>query len=272
MRSMRLEYKYLIPIDKLGKLRESLMPFVNIDEYAQMRSQKEYTVRSIYYDTIRLDDYRDKLAGLKIRKKIRMRCYNELEINSPVFLEVKRKYENRISKNRAPVMFCNLNRILYSSDIDNNLIKKKNYPDERNDAAKFFYLVKMNNCTPVVLVVYEREAFFSKHDSTLRITFDKNLRSSAFPKPQDLFKNAGLKPALQKYFILEVKFYSGFPKWLQNVISHFEIGRQALSKYTMCIDSHDIFKKYIYKNRVLIPSLVNSFKTNYERDLLKNVG
>ena len=269
---MRLEYKYLIPTDKLNELREAMIPFVNIDEYAQSRIQKEYTVRSIYFDTMRLNDYRDKLAGLKIRKKIRIRCYNELEKESPVFLEVKRKYENHVSKNRSPLLYSNLSQILQSADIDNYLIRKKNFPDEREDAVKFFYLLKITNCSPVVLVIYEREAFFSKHDSTLRITFDKNLRSLALPNLSDLFKETGIQRVLQSHFILEVKFYSGFPKWLQNIISHFEISRRALSKYTMCVDNHDILKKYVNNNKLLIPSLMNGFRINYRRELVKNVG
>lgn len=272
MKSMRLEYKYLIPSEKLNELREAILPFVNIDEYAQIRSQKEYTVRSIYYDTMQFDDYHDKLAGIKIRKKIRIRCYNELEKESPVFLEVKRKYENHISKNRSPVLYYNLNQILQTSDIDNYLIKKKNYPDERNDAAKFFYLLKIKNNSPVVLVVYEREAFFSKYDSTLRITFDKNIRSSAFPKLSNIFEETGLNKVMNKHFIVEVKFFSGFPKWLQNIITQFGSGRSALSKYTMSIDSHDEFKKYTRNNKILIPSMMNVGKPNYKRDLLKNVG
>ncbi|NWF90705.1 MAG: polyphosphate polymerase domain-containing protein [Ignavibacteriaceae bacterium] len=269
---MRLEYKYLIPNEKLNDLRQALIPFVNIDEYALNRAQKEYTVRSIYYDTRKLDDYRDKLAGIKIRKKIRIRGYNELENESPVFLEVKRKYENHISKNRSPVLYKNLNQILVSQDFDNLLIKKRNFPDERNDAIKFFYLLKKNNCLPIILIVYEREALFSKYDSTLRITFDKNLRSFPFPKLSQLYEEKGLVSVFPRHFVLEIKFYSGFPKWLQNVISHFGLGRQAVSKYTTCIDNHEVYKKYVNRNKVLAPSLLNGTSNIYKDKWLKNAG
>ena len=70
---MRLEYKFLVPKDKLNDLREALRPFVLIDEYADKESEKEYTVRSINNDKKKLDEYHDKIAGIKIRKKIRMR-------------------------------------------------------------------------------------------------------------------------------------------------------------------------------------------------------
>lgn len=68
MKPMRLEYKFLVSFERLDELREAIRPFVFIDEYADREIDKEYTVKSIYYDTMRLDDYRDKLAGIKIRK------------------------------------------------------------------------------------------------------------------------------------------------------------------------------------------------------------
>lgn len=272
MNSMRLEYKYLVPKVKLCELRESLRPFLNLDEYAETREEKEYTVRSIYYDTMRLDDYRDKLSGLKIRKKLRIRGYNQLEKESLVFLEVKRKYENHISKNRAPIMYYHLNEVLETADIDRLLVKRKNYLDAQNDAAKFFYLLKIRNCSPAALVVYDREAFFSKHDSTLRITFDKNLRSIALPKTSDLYNDTELKSAMTGYFILEIKFYSGFPKWLQSVLNQYELQRRALSKYTICVDNHYELEKYVYENKLLISSPLIGINANTQKDFLKNAG
>ncbi len=269
---MRLEYKYLIPKERLGELRKSLRPFVKMDEYAQSRSQKEYSVRSIYFDTMGFDDYRDKIAGLKMRNKIRIRGYNECNNESVVFLEVKRKFENCISKNRSPLMYYNLNRIFQSVDFDTFLIEKKNYLYARSDAAKFFYLLKIKNRSPVVLVVYEREAYFSKHDSTLRITIDKNLRSKALPKFDDLFKESILQPAMFGHFILEIKFYNGFPGWLQNVLSKFEQERKALSKYTISIDNHRDFNQYITKKKLFVPSLLNGNSMDYKKELVKNAG
>ncbi len=192
MKPMRLEYKFLVSLDKLDELREAVRPFVYIDEYAAKESNKQYAVKSIYYDSMRLDDYRDKLAGLKIRKKLRIRGYNELNSESVAFLEIKRKYENHISKNRAPVLYSNLNLLLDSADCEKYLLKKKSFLDTKNDASKFFYILKSKNYSPVVLINYDREAFYSKHDSTLRITFDKNLRSTPFARISELYNDNSL--------------------------------------------------------------------------------
>ena len=90
MRPMRLEYKFLVRKEYLNELRDALLPFLFFDEYAEKEIAKEYTCRSIYYDTSRMDDYYDKLAGIKIRKKLRIRGYNKQNDESVVFLEIKR--------------------------------------------------------------------------------------------------------------------------------------------------------------------------------------
>ena len=272
MNPMRLEYKYLIRTSELQNLRNDLSPFVNLDEYAEKMEEKEYTVRSIYYDSMRLDDYQDKLAGLQIRKKLRIRGYNKVEDNSLVFLEVKRKYENFISKNRAPVLYHDLDEILITSDINRLLVNKKNYLNAQNDALQFFYILKAKNYVPVTLVVYDREAFYSKHDLTLRITFDKNLRSKSLVKTSELFNETGLKYAMPGYFILEIKFFGGFPKWLQNILSKYELNRQAVSKYVSCVDNHSELRKFVYDKKLLIPSPFASEKTKNLKEQLKNAG
>lgn len=272
MKPMQLEYKYLVPNSLLDQLRKSFLPFVNLDDYAKVQIEKEYRVRSIYYDTMRLEDYMDTISGLKVRKKLRIRTYNQINNENIVFLEVKRKYERYIFKNRAPLMYYDLDEMLQTADINRFLIKKKNYLNAQSDAVKFFYLLWIKNCIPAILVVYEREAFFSKYDATLRITFDKNLRSRALPKTSDLFNDAGLKPAMHDFFILEIKFFNGFPNWLQNILNRYNLQRKAISKYTKCVDNQYELKKYVSSKNFLIPSLIESIRDNKWKEPVKDAG
>ena len=269
---MRLEYKFLIPSERLDELRDSIRPFVFIDEYADRECNKEYTVKSIYYDTMRLDDYRDKLAGIKIRKKLRIRGYNLGNSESTVYLEIKRKYENHIYKNRAPLLFGNLDLLLKTADYEKYLLKKKNFLDAKNDASKFFYLLKTKNYSPIVLVTYDREAFYSKHDSTLRITFDKNLRSKPFPKISELYDDTALKYLMPGNFILELKFFNGFPTWLQKIVRKFELSRRAISKYTISVDSHYELNRFVNKKNLVIPFLSIGSEMQKLKEVIKNAG
>lgn len=272
MNPMRLEYKFLVSNSRLKELREAMLPFISLDEYAVREVDKHYTVRSMYFDTMKLDDYKDKLEGIKIRKKLRIRGYNQLNLNSVVFLEIKRKYENHISKNRAPVFFSDLELLLQTSDLDKYLIKKKNYLDVKHNAIKFFYFLKLKSCSPSVLIDYEREAYYSKLDPTLRITFDKNLRSKPLPAVSKLYDDYGFKYSIPGKFILEVKFFGGFPAWLQKIIKRFELKRQALSKYTICVDTQDELRRFV-NNKALLISPILSFKNiQSQREFIKNAG
>jgi len=56
------------------------------------------------------------------------------------------------------------------------------------------------------LIVYNREAYYSKFNTELRITFDKNLRSKISTSTDDLFSRHKSVYSLTDYFILEIKF------------------------------------------------------------------
>lgn len=230
---MRLEYKYLVPINRLAEFKKELLPYVDIDD--KFNANEEYKVRSIYFDTTDLRFYREKIEGLKIRKKLRIRGYNELENKNLVFLEIKRKNEGFVNKNRAPLHYSNLSDFLESDSISEFIITDSNGELRNEDASKFLYHLKKNSLQPIILVVYDREAYFSKFDISLRITFDKNLRYQMYPHTDDLFSD-DLTMLFKDHFILEIKFSRGYPNWLSNIINDFHLKRKSLSKYTMCIE------------------------------------
>ena len=64
-----------------------------------------------------------------------------------------------------------------------------------------------------------------------------NLRSALFPSIDRLF-HENLTYAMTKNFILEIKFFSGLPKWFKSIVIRYNLPRLSLSKYTICLDSH----------------------------------
>ncbi|MDP3683293.1 MAG: VTC domain-containing protein, partial [Ignavibacteria bacterium] len=118
----RLEYKYLVPEKLLPKIRTMVLAYMKYDPYAEIRPHKDYTVRSIYLETADLLCYREKYEGYKIRNKYRIRVYNESRVDSSVFLEIKRKNENFISKDRAKLYLKDLQSLLFSKNVEEYLI------------------------------------------------------------------------------------------------------------------------------------------------------
>lgn len=237
MKKMRKEYKYFVPNHLLDNLRRDIAPFVELDNFAFNRDRKEYTVRSIYFDTMDMEYYREKIEGLMLRKKIRIRGYNEVISNKLIFLEIKNKYESFNYKNRTPLLYSELEELFKTGKVEDYIISGKRSRKTISDGKHFFFWMIKKNLRPTVLVVYDREAFFGKFNDALRITFDKNLRFMAYPKLNNLYSQ-NLQPAFKDHFILEVKFDKGFAYWLQEILTRYRLTRRALSKYTICLDAH----------------------------------
>ena len=237
----RVEHKYLVPNAVLGDLRADLLPYVLPDPLGGRQRNGEYTVRSIYYDTPRLECYDTKLDGLKVRRKFRIRGYDQPEDDSVVFLEIKKKYDSFIAKHRSPLLSRHLEEFLSSPDLDRYIIQSSGAPCARQDAERFLYHYYRHGLVPVVLVVYDREAFFGRFDPSLRFTFDKALRRAPLPTPGTLYHDHNLEEALTGASIFEVKFFRRvLPGFVRSIVNRYRLPRLALSKYAMCLETSPI--------------------------------
>src|SRR3989338_3568072 len=111
----RLEYKYLAPLKDIDRLRTLLLNYLEHDDYAVVRPNKAYTVRSIYLDSYYYKCYYEKLDGSHSRKKFRIRSYNKPTNGSQAYFEIKRKYDNFIRKDRVRVPLPDIQRALTRS-------------------------------------------------------------------------------------------------------------------------------------------------------------
>ncbi len=241
----RKEYKYLVPRRLVNELRNEMKPYIRLDKYSENRKDKQYTVRSVYYDTKTFACYEEKIEGFKTKKKFRIRGYNSGEKNSIVFLEIKRKYEDFISKNRAPLKWSQAKALFSNNGFNTQGIPFEKDSKEEANAKRFLYNYHRKKLFPIVLVIYDREAFYSKFDQSLRMTFDKNIRSLLYPSLDLLYINEDIKYAMPHNFIFEVKFHRNcLPSWIKSIIIRYKLQRLALSKYTICIDSHRMARKF----------------------------
>lgn len=232
----RLEYKYLVPLHHIDNLRNDLLKYLNHDEFALHRPNNEYTVHSVYFDSFDYQCYYEKLDGIHTRKKFRIRGYNKEEDGAKVFFEIKRKYDNFISKDRAGASFEEIQEALTKLHCESYFTI-----NQQKDYRNFIHYYHLYRLEPKVLVVYEREPFECKFGSKLRITFDKNLRSKMVTDVRHLFDEQGLVNHYKREFIFEVKFFQVLPQWISRVLNKYELTRLAISKYTNSIDIHNHF-------------------------------
>lgn len=232
---MRRELKYLVPERDRGRLLSRLAPFVHPDPHASAREEGTpgYTVRSVYFDTPGLRDWAEKESGDQVRRKLRVRGY-DAPGSGRVVLEIKRKEEQAVWKDRAPV----------TPTQAFDLLTRGRLPDllepARTSAERFLYRLRAERRQPVLLVTYWREPLLGRLDPSLRVTLDRRLRVASFPRlgpdMAGLYRE-NLRPVMPSRFILEVKFDRVYPSWMRGLVGEFGLRQQALSKYAIGMDA-----------------------------------
>jgi hypothetical protein len=237
---LRYEYKYLVPYEKLKRLRELIGPFMKLDGFAQ-KNGGEYTVRSIYFDTPDLECYAQTRQGVKRRNKVRLRGYNDGDAQSLVFFEIKKKVDEPLHKNRAALTYAEAQEVLMGKSLEEVAVTVTRSADAVEDAQRFIYHVRARRMQPVNIVIYDREAYeaiFFDEENDLRITFDKNLRTIALPALDALFDERNARMVGKVHFILEVKFNRYLPNWVKAVTGSLGLTRSSASKYALCVEAN----------------------------------
>jgi hypothetical protein len=245
---LRYERKYLVSNDMMEVMRKRILPFIVPDFNGGVTSggTPQYTVRSIYLDSYDMECYHQKESGINLRRKLRIRGYGQLQKESRVVLEIKRKIGGRIRKHRSLVYFRNLIDVIHTGNVDKFVIKN-GVDGALDDARRFFFHLKKKQYSPVNLVAYEREAYQGKFNSDVRVTFDKNIRSKVFPDYGELYDDKGLKPLFNNHFVMEIKYFtSEMPGWLRSIVHEFGLRNDAISKYTIGYDVARYNRKLTY--------------------------
>jgi hypothetical protein len=234
-RAMRYELKFYVPKRDRDAIRELLLPYVTADPVCEQLPGRRYTVRSIYYDTDDLRFYYEKMDGVKVRKKLRVRTYNGPENGSPAYFEIKRKFGRRGVKERVSLPVTSVEPALRAHDLG-DIVAERPYVD-RKVIEKFRFNLRVEALRPVVLVAYEREAFIGRTGVRARVTFDSNIRSCADPELGQLFDEPCLRQFEDEHFVLEMKFDELMPKWMCKLIRLLNLRDGPYSKFCHGIDA-----------------------------------
>jgi|APSaa5957512535_1039671.scaffolds.fasta_scaffold174427_2 hypothetical protein len=232
----RQEYKYFINNADVYKLSLALDSLMLLDEFSHAIT-KEYKVTSLYFETPDDDDLDEKLDGILIREKHRMRIYNNQ--NSTIKLETKKRNGTVISKDSAEVGMSD------ARDLSVGLYNPDNFD---NELAKLICIkLKSKAYKPRVIVEYDRQAYYLPYGN-IRITFDKNLRT--YNTHTDIFELSSTPKSpvfLDNNQILEIKFEVELPAYLRDVLMTIPSIRSSISKYVLCqrYINHDLKKDHI---------------------------
>ena len=210
----RYELKYLLDGSQTDYLRRRLEGHMEIDAFGLT------SIASLYYDTADSRLIRASLEKPVFKEKLRLRSYGLASEASPVYLELKRKYDGIVYKRRVQTTVSRAKRFLAGED----------FPGDGQIGRELAYFRdRYPTLFPACLIIYDRTAYFEPNGD-LRLTIDQDPRYRT--EALDLTTSMEGTPLLQDgWTILEVKVQGAMPLWLSGILSEGKIYKSSFSKY-----------------------------------------
>lgn len=212
----RLEKKYLLKSEQYDGLMKAIADRIRPDEYG------ESTVCNIYYDTSDFELIRNSIEKPVYKEKLRLRSYGIPTMDSVVFLEIKKKYKKVVYKRRAAMTLSQAEEYLSGGEappIDNI-----------STLRELDFFLRRYELSPALFLAYDRQSYYSVEDDTLRITFDRRIRS----RRTDISLSKGDHGELllpEDIHLMEIKVSGSLPLWLSHIMSELNIFPTSFSKY-----------------------------------------
>ena len=224
----RYELKYVLTHREYLRILNDLEEFLDRDRHAG--AEGIYRVASLYYDSLDFSCYRNKVDGIKYRRKLRLRIYKDSDI-SHGFVEIKQRINRTVQKRRLRLPIDEAKALCSGEDIG---IDRFDTID-RATASEVLYLVQDMGMKPKCIISYHRRPFEgSRYDYGLRITFDTHLKSRIHELDitAECSDRFFLAPDI---VVMEVKINEKIPIWLTSIIGAHQCNLQRVSKYCIGI-------------------------------------
>ncbi len=232
----RYEIKYMLTVEQKNRIVEVMSPYMALDKYGRT------TIRNIYFDTDNYRLIRRSIEKPLYKEKLRIRSYQTATDDSPVFVELKKKYKNVVYKRRISMT---------EPEAMAWICRGESPPIETQITREIDYFRKFyGDLRPGVYLSYEREAFFSKDKSDFRVTFDENIlcrqtQMSLCAEPY------GDRILPEGKVLMEIKCSGGMPLWMSHALAEQKLSKTSFSKYGIAYQ------------RLIFPTIDNKNKEIY---------
>ena len=216
----RHEWKHAINYTDLLVIRQRLRAVAKPDEHAR---DGQYLIRSLYFDNARDKALREKIDGVNMREKFRIRYYNG--DTTLIHLEKKSRRSGLGTKYSAVLSAEEVQKILdgdldWMRDCDRPLVQEL-YCKMRNQGLR-----------PKTIVDYTREPYVFR-PGNVRVTLDYGIRTG-LGCTDFLDPGCVTVPAPDDPIILEVKWDAFLPDIIRDAVSLADRSEGAFSKYAAC--------------------------------------
>jgi SPX domain protein involved in polyphosphate accumulation len=231
----RFERKYLVTDEIAVAVRDAIRPYVDVDVHMPPGSVRGYVVHSLYLDNASLDLYRQTRECQSERFKLRIRFYDH-QSEGKAYVEIKEKSAGQVYKRRYGAEKALIESML--GDPRSELVSHALSNGARNSALEEFCRVREEiGADPKLFVTYDREAYNSTSGPTVRVTFDRRIRTNAFGHESGLNVPRFGTNVGGLNVLLEFKYAGDPPQWVEDVLQTFLLKRASFSKFAECIDA-----------------------------------
>lgn len=225
----RYELKYVLPFKQYLRVLRDFEGFLKPDVHSI--DGGVYRISSLYYDSPDLSCYRNKIDGVKYRRKLRLRVYKDSDMTVG-FVEIKQRINRTVQKRRLMLPIEEAKALCAGEDIG---IDKLDQADQET-ASEVIYLVKSLRLKPQCIISYHRKAYEgSRFEHGLRVTFDTHLKY----RRNELDISISSK---DRFFlppdmvVMEVKANERVPIWLTSLFGLHQCNLQRVSKYCLGVE------------------------------------
>lgn len=216
----RHEIKHEISNPDMLILRQRLRAVMTPDSHAK---GGRYEIRSLYFDNLDDKALREKLDGVSIREKYRIRLYN----NDPSIIHLERKFKHGgLGYKESTLLTQEQARQIAGGEI--------HWMADSTDEVLLGFYIRLRNegLAAKVIVDYTREPFVFG-PGNVRVTLDYNIRT-ALRCTDFLNPHCVTIPVPGSPCILEVKWDNYLPDVIRDMVQLGDRHSTAYSKYAAC--------------------------------------
>ena len=216
----RHEWKHVLNTTDLLILRQRLRAIMESDPHA---IDGKYHIRSLYFDNLEDKALREKIDGVNMREKFRIRLYN---CNSSLINLEKKSKKNGLGTKYSAKLSAEEAQKIVDGEIDWML------QSENSLIQELYCKMRYQGMRPKTIVDYIREPFIFR-PGNVRVTLDYDIRTGLHST--DLLNpDAVTIPAGDAPLLIEVKWDEFLPGIIRDAVSLPNRRVGAFSKYAQC--------------------------------------
>lgn len=238
VQEQRVESKFVVSEAVAEQIRAAASRHLVPDPHSLGCPGAGYSVHSLYLDSADLDSYWATVHRKDGRFKLRIRFYDD-DATRPVYVEMKQRTGPTTLKQRCPVARNELADILSGRQVAGGWRGRWN-PKHLAALKSVIGKLTLLEAAPKLHIAYQREAYVSGWDNSVRLTLDRDIRS----EPAKGFRLSTTmrqpRKLCESSVVLEFKVIGPEPDWFRRLVHRLHLRPESFAKYVAAVEKHGL--------------------------------